>query len=887
MQDTAAETSSKAMKSLQTRLRLTRAAIVLERAVRCFWLAASWLLLVLAVIRVGLLADAKPLTLSIILIVAAICGVYLLFKAVGAFHWPSRTDAISRLDQTLAGRPLQTLGDTQAIGTQDAASKHLWAKHLQRMAEAANKSTAAKPDLRLARRDPWALRLMAIFLFASALIFARVDPVQSLVNSLNPNGQNIATGPSFEGWAEPPSYTGKPAIYLNKIESGTVLELPQGSQITLRIYGGSQSASLMETVTETGDTTLSAQETDLAETTFEITKSGIITVSPNTGPSVSWSVIMTPDQPPTVELTGEITRTVQGALKMPFHATDDYGVIGGKITISLQLDRVDRRHGLALDPEAQEQVTLDLPLPFNRATDDFTQTLVEDLAEHPWAGLPVKITLQVRDDAGQVGAITPLTTTMPGKRFFDKLANAVAEQRRDLLWNRDNSGRITMILRAITHQPDTIFDDEKAYLVIRTALRRLEYNSADGLSDEIRDEVAELLWNAALLIEDGDLSDARERLKRAQERLSDAMENGATDEEIAELMEELRKASKQYMRQLAREQRENPDRQTAEDQPRMEVSQAQLQQMMDRIQELMEQGRMDEAQELMQQLQQMMENMQVTENGQGEDGEPGEQDMENMRDTLRQQQELADETFRQRQDEFNRQRREQQQGQQQNGNQKGQQQNGDRQGQQQLGNQAGRQGNSQQQGDQPGQSQGQNSDGQAKQGQGSGQNGQLNDLANRQSALRDLLAKRRDQLSTDGTKGSNEIEESLRRAEEHMDDAQESLQDGDTETTLESQARAMDSIRDGMHQLNDAMRRAESQDNQGQGQQGAGSRAQRRDPLGRDSSPPGVADLNGSINADDAYRRSREVMDEIRKRSGDRTRPELELDYLKRLLDRF
>lgn len=80
-----------------------------------------------------------------------------------------------------------------------------------------------------------------------------------------------------------------------------------------------------------------------------------------------------------------------------------------------------------------------------------------------------------------------------------------------------------MILKAVTHRPEDIFQNDKAYLMIRTAIRRLDYNAAAPLSDEVRDEVAELLWKAALLIEDGDLSDAAERLKRAQERLSEAM----------------------------------------------------------------------------------------------------------------------------------------------------------------------------------------------------------------------------------------------------------------------------------------------------------------------------------------------------------------------------
>ncbi len=38
--------------------------------------------------------------------------------------------------------------------------------------------------------------------------------------------------------------------------------------------------------------------------------------------------------------------------KQPFTATDDYGVVAGQATITLDLAGVDRRYGLAADPEA-------------------------------------------------------------------------------------------------------------------------------------------------------------------------------------------------------------------------------------------------------------------------------------------------------------------------------------------------------------------------------------------------------------------------------------------------------------------------------------------------------------------------------------------------------
>lgn len=75
--------------------------------------------------------------------------------------------------------------------------------------------------------------------------------------------------------------------------------------------------------------------------------------------------------------------------------------------------------------------------------------------------------------------------------------------------------------------------------------------------------------------------------------------------------------------------------------------------MMDRIQELMEQGRMAEAEEALKELQEMMENMRVTQ-GQGQNGQsPGEQAMEGLSETLRDQQGLSDEAFRDLQEQFN------------------------------------------------------------------------------------------------------------------------------------------------------------------------------------------------------------------------------------------
>src|SRR5690606_5848951 len=139
------------------------------------------------------------------------------------------------------------------------------------------------------------------------------------------------------------------------------------------------------------------------------------------------------------------------------------------------------------------------------------------------------------------------------------------------------------------------------------------------------------LWQAAVQIEDGNLGDAKERLARAKERLQQALREGASDEEIARLMDELRQATRDYMEQMARDAMRNGEMQQAEIPPGQTMTQDQIQELMDRIQELSEQGRKAEAEALLEMLQQMLDNMQMMmgQGGPGENGQ-GQQSMQGL-----------------------------------------------------------------------------------------------------------------------------------------------------------------------------------------------------------------------------------------------------------------
>ncbi|MEL6517296.1 MAG: TIGR02302 family protein [Pseudomonadota bacterium] len=863
-------------------LRLTHAGLWAERLVRAFWPLTTVLLLVVAAIMAGLqdsvaieLAWGTAVVALIALTAATVIGIQ-------RFQRPTRAEAMDRLDRTLPGRPITAIADTMAIGAGDSASEAVWKTHVARMAARLDAAKPVEPNLRLSDRDPYALRYVALVAFVMATLFGSVWRVAT-IGEMAPGmgGQALASGPAWEGWVEPPAYTDRPSLYLNDIDAAE-LSVPAGSEITLRLYG--------EVGALTVDETVSARIGELPPATdpaqsFTVTQNGRLAIQGQGGRE--WSINILADAQPSIEPVGPLERTVGGEFRQPFIASDDYGVVAGRAEMALDLTRVDRRYGLAIAPEPREAIILDLPMTITGDRREFEETLIDNLEQHPLAGLPVTLTLYADDAAGQTGASDPQEAILPARRFFDPLASAIIEQRRDLLWSRENAPRVSAMLRAISHRPEGYFNPETAYLKLRFVIRRLEaaytYNE---VTDALQAEAAEALWDIALQIEEGDLSDALERLRRAQDRLSDAIQNGATDEEIAELMQELRDAMQDYMRQLAEQSGQEGGEQQAQNQPQdgQEITGDQMEEMLQRLQELMEQGRTEEAQALLDQLRQMMENMQIAEGQQGQGQQsPGQEAMEGLAETLRQQQGLSDEAFRDLQEQFGQNRNGQQQGQQQQGQQPGQQQ-GQQQGQQ-PGQQPG-----DQPGQQPGQGQGEGQPGQ-QQGQGQGPGNQQpgqQSLADRQQALRDELGRQQQNLPGAGTPEGDAARDALDRAGRAMDGAEEALREEDFAGALDNQSEAIEALREGMRELGEQMAQQQGQPGQQGDQVGEANPMGQRDPLGREAGRNGRLGTDEQLlQGDDVYRRARELLDEIRRRSGEQARPDVELDYLRRLLDRF
>nr|WP_306418699.1 DUF4175 domain-containing protein [Aliiroseovarius pelagivivens] len=843
----------KVQKRLRWPLALTRGGMVLERLWQSGWPLATVGLAAIALAGFGGFRGWP--VIALMGLAALICLVF----AARRFIWPTSGHALRRLDDRLTGHPIATLQDDQATGVDDVASAQLWQAHQDRMLARLNDARPVAPDLRVARKDPYALRLIAA---TGAVMAIGFGPWQ-FGPPADTDGAAAQIAASWEGWIEPPAYTGKPSLYLDDQPDGT-LTTPKGSRLTLRRYGDLQALGFEGSILDTD----AGAAPSLSQ---RITRSGTLSIA---GPEMRrWAITALEDTPPTVRPNGPLTRQLNGDFTLGFVASDDYGVTGGAVIIALSLDDITRDHGLTIDPEPRSEVTVDLPLPYRGARTMIEGVLQENLIEHPYAGLPVTLTFQTQDGAKQTGDSDPFPMILPARRFLNPIAKALIEQRRDLVWNRANARRVSQVLRATLFHPEDLSLPEGIYLQLRGAIRRLEAGLAfseiaNGVPEDLRDEIAKVLWDVAVELEDGQLDDARARMEEAQRRLEQAMRDGATPEELAELMDEFRDAMRDYVEQLAQQ---DPQGDPNAPQPDnlIELSQSDLEAMMDQIEELMREGRTAEAMEMLDQMRRMMENMQASKGGESQ--RPGDAARDELRETMRQQQGLSDRAFRDLQE----------QGQ---GSQAGENQDNE--------GRDGGQGRGQSH-EGSGGEQGQNGEGGAQDGQTEQQGGGGDpgtSLADRQRALQNELDAQRRNLPGAGDPAGQAARNALDEAGRAMGQAAEALEQGDIPEALNQQADAMEAMREGLRQFDEAMANQQARENGQQGENpGESDRASNQDPLGRSQSGRGGATSTDSPlgDTDETYRRAEELMQELRKRSGESDRPELERDYLKRLLDQF
>jgi len=156
-------------------------------------------------------------------------------------------------------------------------------------------------------------------------------------------------------------------------------------------------------------------------------------------------------------------------------------------------------------------------------------------------------------------------------------------------------------------------------------------------------------------------------------------------------------------------------------------------------------------------------------------------------------------------------------------------------------------------------------------------------LAEQQEALREMLGRLMDQLGQSGADAPSP----LGRADGAMRDATGNLQQGRNGEATGNQGEAIDQMRQGANSLARQMMEGMGQTGR-MGERGGTDGETEVDPLGRPLRTTGQdPGASTKVPTEIDIQRAREIMQELQRRLGERTRPTLELDYLERLLRRF
>src|SRR6185437_46383 len=240
-----------------------------------------------------------------------------------------------------------------------------------------------------------------------------------------------------------------------------------------------------------------------------------------------------PDHAPKIALLKEPEPQASGSLRLDYKIDDDYGAVDAKATFRPADEEKPAPSGKPAHP-LYGPPDFALALPQGRARTGAAQT-IHDLTAHPWAGSKVVMTLVAHDEAGNEGRSEPHEFHLPQRLFVKPLPRALIEQRRILALDANSKPLVLVALNALTIAPDKFTPEAGVYLGLRSIYFDLKGARTD---DQLRDVVARL-WDMAVHIEDGNISDTERALRQAQEALRQALDRGASDQELKKLMENL------------------------------------------------------------------------------------------------------------------------------------------------------------------------------------------------------------------------------------------------------------------------------------------------------------------------------------------------------------
>lgn len=807
--------------------------------------AGAWAALALAGLQ-----DILPPLPATLLGIAVLAGLILMaWRAVARWRRPTDIEARNRLsvDAGLDRGALDALEDNPS--RLDPMGLALWRREQERAAQAVGlaKALPARPQLR--RADPFFLRFILPLALLAGAVVAGDNAPDRLARAFLPDpgplvGDHAMT---IEAWVTPGAYTGGAPVSLSD-RIGEKVETPPQPEATIRVTGPAAAPWLVYDGRANGRhvhrKVRFVRGADGAyETKFALPGAGTLRVV-RFHTKARWRIAPTSDLAPKGKFTRAPIVSENDRISFEWSASDDYGVH----SLALRLTPVDPPPGLI----GAEPFDMPIESPAGEPRTATGKASV-DLAMHPYAGMKVEAQLVVIDAIGQkgVGAGAPLR--VPEKIFLQPLARAAVEIRKLILHERRAYAKHAPYLSPRIAGAADLFgirtDDEdpritRAPAAIRRAGRMIDALTMHPQDGYFRDATV----FAGFRLARATLDTAREI--KETDYAADILWQVALRAEYGDAADAKRAL-------MAAQQALSDAIQRGADAEEI-----------DRLSQALQQATENYLQALVQEAVRNGERAETSEDAQ-EQSQTSQNDIQKMLDEIQRRAEAGD--------------------------------------------QAGAQALLQQLAQMLNNLEVKLAEG----GQGQGEDGKpteleqavdgLSEQIGRQRSLRDDTAKeeqepqpgdqteqqlgeRQEQLRQDlqaaeeraRGAGGTEGEKDLSQAGDAMDRAAQALKRGDTGEAGRQQDEALRRLRSGAEKLsNEATAKRDGRDGREEGANGE------EDPLGRQMSGTGDSGDETAVPGQTERQRAREILDELRRRAQDTTRPEQEREYLKRLLDRF
>ncbi|MGQ0742132.1 MAG: TIGR02302 family protein [Alphaproteobacteria bacterium] len=572
-----------------------------------------------------------------------------LFGAAGFSLWwnlqrtafPRWGDAARRVefDSGLAHRPLSESRDRLAAGQGDELAESLWRAHVLWLLASAKRLRLVPARSQLRERDPRFMRFVVLAAVIAAFVFTGPGWRQKLIAGLTPAPPAGVLSIALNAWLSPPAYTGLAPHAIGAAptgrDAGSAIVAPEGSSLVLRVRGARNEPWLAMRPSSEDEIRFRQSESGF-EAKLTLQSDARVSVRVGGRTIGDWRFQVIPDRHPSIAFTEAPGPGPRNTLKLAYRGADDYGVTRLEARIALAEDDSDMKTQLV---KGVGPLVVELPQPAQNK--QFAQTTLRDLTGHPYAGMKVTLKLAAIDAAGQVTETPARILTLPERIFTHPLAKALIEQRKVLASGAPDAKERTMTaIDALTIAPERFYrDDLRTYLTMRALYWQLH-----SMRDD-KDVLAAMsyMWDMAVALEEGDVTVAAQALRNAQQALMEALERGASEEEIAALMQTLREALGRYLGSLA----QNAEPGEAPPPGSRMMNAGDLDEILKAIEELSRTGARESAQQLLQGLAQLLENLRVTRSSEPSPADQAIGDaVRGLSELMGQQRELLDRTFR-------------------------------------------------------------------------------------------------------------------------------------------------------------------------------------------------------------------------------------------------